>query len=274
MFDGLDATLLAILDDPRGPAELRGADVSFETPNKDFTPNQPTINLFLYDVEENRVLRDNSPVMTSQGQSFTSQRAPIRIDCTYLVTTWSPRSGGLKPAEEHRLLGQAVGWLARFRKLEPDSALLQGDLATPPQPFAIVIAVAQMKGHQTLGQFWNALGIAPRPAFSLTATVAIDQSEPSQPIPAVRNVQVHGRLLDSPELRGVLVDGAGAPVAGVEVSVAEAHSLQQTSATGEFRFSGLPFGRYTLRVRVSDGVLVSRLVDYTAQPHVHTVRLL
>ena len=43
---------------------------------------------------------------------------PLRVDCGYLVTAWSPKAGGLKAQEEHRLLGLALLWLSRFPVLE------------------------------------------------------------------------------------------------------------------------------------------------------------
>jgi hypothetical protein len=57
MIRDLDDTLKAILDDPASPTELRNADVSFEAPDKSFAPAQATVNLFLYEVKENRELR-------------------------------------------------------------------------------------------------------------------------------------------------------------------------------------------------------------------------
>ena len=62
MFHDLDSTLQAILDDPAAPAQLLAADVSFETPEKGYAPGQPTVNLFLFDVHENRSVRDPVPI--------------------------------------------------------------------------------------------------------------------------------------------------------------------------------------------------------------------
>ena len=46
MFHDLDSTLTAILDDATAPKELRDADVSFETPDRNFAPGRPTVNSF------------------------------------------------------------------------------------------------------------------------------------------------------------------------------------------------------------------------------------
>ena len=39
MFDDLDATLRAVLADAAAPADVRTAEVSFDTPDRDFKPD-------------------------------------------------------------------------------------------------------------------------------------------------------------------------------------------------------------------------------------------
>src|SRR6185436_10808074 len=104
MFQDLDDTIEAILDDAGAPVELRDAAVSFETPDKNFAPAQPTINLFLYEVKENRDLRDPVPITEIVGGQFVRRMPPLRVDCCYLVTAWSAQAGASKIAEEHLLL--------------------------------------------------------------------------------------------------------------------------------------------------------------------------
>ncbi len=179
MFQDLDSTLRTLLDDGEAPASLRNADVSFETPDKNYRPAQATINLFLYEVKENRTLRDPEPVFTLRDGNYVREMPPLRVDCSYLVTAWSSQDAALKVAEEHLLLGQALAWLARFGTLP--ERFYQGQLAGQPYPPPTL--VAQMEGKQNISEFWNALGIAPRPAFTLLITVALtlDVSEPEGP---------------------------------------------------------------------------------------------
>jgi hypothetical protein len=66
MLRDLDDTLKNVLDDSDTPAELKAAEVSFELPDKNFAPTQPTVNLFFYDVHENRELRDPEPIIESR----------------------------------------------------------------------------------------------------------------------------------------------------------------------------------------------------------------
>lgn len=188
MFNDLDATLRAVLDNSAAPADLRAAEVSFETPDKDFTPAQSAVNLFLYEVEENLPLRDNAPILDLVDGQYVSTRPPVRVDCTYLVTTWSTRTGALRAEEEHRLLGLALLWLNRFPVI--GNEFLQGGLANPPQPFPLPTMVAQLREGRSNGDFWTALGIAPRPAFSLTVTIAMDLLEEPDEFPVVQDVRL------------------------------------------------------------------------------------
>ena len=112
VFQDLDATLTALLADPAAPSELRAAETSFVTPVKDFNPTTATLNLFLHGLRENRELRSSVPVVAAVDNRHGSC-APLRIDCTYLITAWSPKTGDLKIADEHQLLGAAVLWLSR-----------------------------------------------------------------------------------------------------------------------------------------------------------------
>ena len=99
---------------------LREADVSFETPDKEYAPDRTTLNLFLHEVSENRDLRDPEPIYTLEQGTYKRRTPPLRIDCCYLVTAWSSKSGAQRAAEEHQLLGQALAWLSRFGTIPGD----------------------------------------------------------------------------------------------------------------------------------------------------------
>jgi hypothetical protein len=188
VFQDLDETLKAVLDDAAAPADLRAADVSFDTPDRDYRPAEPTVNLFLHDVMENRSLRDEARVLAKAGDGYTSRLPSLRVDCTYLATAWSAQSGGLKAAEEHRLLGLALQWLSRFPVL--DDRFLRGSLKTPPQPYPLMATVAQAQENRSTGEFWTALGIAPRPAFPLSVTITVEPYDEVEELPAVQEIHV------------------------------------------------------------------------------------
>ena len=114
MFDDLDASLAALLADGAAPQEVSNADVSFTVPDKDFSPGQATLDLFLHEVQENRALRETAPILQPvPAGGWQSERPPLRIDCTYLVTAWSPSSGAQRAAEEHPGLAESVRREAR-----------------------------------------------------------------------------------------------------------------------------------------------------------------
>jgi hypothetical protein len=50
--------------------------------------------------------------------------------------------------------------------------------------------VAQMDGDRRSGEFWSALGIAPRPSFSLVVTIALDLAAAVEAGPPVKTISV------------------------------------------------------------------------------------
>jgi hypothetical protein len=271
LFNDLDATLRVLLGDPTAPADLRAADISFETPDKDFTPARATVNLFLYEVQENRSLRESAPVLERADSRYVSSQPPVRMDCAYLVTAWSTKAGSLKAEEEHRILGLALLWLNKFPVIQ--NGFLQGSLANPPQPYPLLTLVAQFKEDQSNGQFWTALGISPRPAFSLTVTIAMPSLDELDQFPEVRAVRLEAASLAEPALTGRVLDNALAPVVGARVTVVETAETRTVGVDAVFRFDRLAFGKYTLLVQVVDRPEVREEITYAADRQVHNVIL-
>jgi hypothetical protein len=188
MFDDLDAALQHVLADPAAPQAVREADVSFETPSRDYTPTRPTLNLFLHEVSENRARRDPEPVLDRTGAVPTLRAPPLRVDCAYLVTAWADPTAGaaVRTRQEHHLLGTALAWLARFDTLP--EAHLAGALAG--QPFPPPFAVARPQPPAEPAPFWTALGLVPRPALGLRVTVSVDPGRNTPLAPAVRDREI------------------------------------------------------------------------------------
>jgi hypothetical protein len=270
VFDDLDATLRALLDADDAPAEVHAADVSFDTPGRDFAPPRATVNLFLHDVQENRVLRDTAPRREPVNGGFVERRPPLRVDCTYLATAWSQKSGDQKAAEEHRLLGLTLLWMSRFPVIE--DRFLRGGLLNPPPLYRLPAVVAQTPDGQNLGQFWSALGIPPRPAFSVTVTLALAPFDQEDQYPAVAAVQVEGTLLTGPVLAGRVLDAAAlTAVPAARVTVVENGRQTTSGSTGRFAFADLEFGDYTLLVQAADRPDVRAPVKYKVDSQVHNV---
>jgi hypothetical protein len=273
MFHDLDASLRALLGDPAAPTDLRGADVGFDTPDRDYRPAQATLNLFLHEVAENRQLRDDARVVAPTASGYTSRLPSLRVDCTYLATAWSSRSAGLKAQEEHRLLGLALLWLSRFPVI--DERYLQGTLKTPAQPYPVPTVVAQTAEGQAMGHFWSALGISPRPAFSLTVTIAVDPFDDVEQFPEVRAVQVQGTTLDDPVLMGRVLDHQLAPVPDATVTLIDQGGQAVGTRTSDQRgaFPEAEFATYTLQVRAAAHPDHEKPVIYARDRQVHNVVL-
>lgn len=266
MFDDLDSTLQAILNDANAPLPLRNADVSFETPNRDFAPDQAAVNLFLVDVQEHRDLRDPVPITEYNGGVYSRRLPPLRVLCTYLVTTWSAQADALKVAEEHRLLALALAWFSRFSTIP--GSFLQGTLAG--QPFPPPSLVAQADGRVSSSEFWSALGIGPRPSFTVAVTIAIDLNVVIEDGPPVitkelrlqmkrgdteEAIAIPGTRTTTFEIGGaVLETGTENPVAGAQVRLVEMGMIAETGADGRYQFYGLEAGDYNLQVTVGAAV--------------------
>jgi hypothetical protein len=173
MLDDLDRTLREVL--VGHVPDLDADHLHFEPPDADFTPVVPAVDLFLYDVRENRQLRTNEWELDRPGNgSVTRHRAPRRVDCSYLITAWAG-----DPLSEHRLLGRVLRALLQSPVIAGDEA--QGELAGQHLPTSIL----QPSLLQGIGEFWQAIGNKPRAAVHLTVTVAVDTAAPTT-VPEVR----------------------------------------------------------------------------------------
>jgi hypothetical protein len=189
MINDLDRTLETLLKRSLENSLESQVSISFEPPDSQFPPSSvtpPAIDLFLYDIRENRDLR--SPEWTLERQRDGSMiRCPplTRIDCSYLITAW-PSDGATGPTmtpaqEEHYLLGAVMKVLLRFPTLP--SGLLQGELAgqEPPLPTATL----QPGRLQSLAEFWQALGGQPKAAINYTVTIGLPARESVEGAPMV-----------------------------------------------------------------------------------------
>jgi hypothetical protein len=268
VFQDLDSTLTRLLND--APAaelpQLRSADVSFLTPDANFTPSVDTVDMFLYEVKENRELRDPTPVIERVDGTYTRRSAPLRVDCSYITTTWSAGvPGATRVAAEHRLLGQALVWLSRFGAI-PEQ-YLQGSLAGPQRFYPLPTMVAQLDPNQHAGDFWVAMGIAPRPAFYLTVTTELPLSPPIEG-PLVTTADVGYQQDGVPATReewftfgGLVTDGTGAPMPNAFVALDPTSRWETTDDNGRFTFIKVAAGsNYVLRTRVPGHADVARPV--------------
>ena len=272
MFHDLDTAIESILNLADAPPQLLAADISFETPDRNYAPATPTVNLFLFEVKENRELRDPEPIVDKVGDLFIRRLPPLRVDCTYIVTAWSNLAAAARVVEEHRLLGQALLWLSRFPIVPAN--LLIGTLAN--QPFPPPTLVAQMMPDKSNGDFWAALGAAPRPAFFLVVTIAMDLNRfvEGPLVTTTLTEYQQGEDVTTREERinigGIVRDNTGAGVADAWVRLEPAGRIEVTQSDdpneGRFVFVDVRQGtNLTLRARAAGLGEVSRTIDIPSQ---------
>jgi hypothetical protein len=178
MFHDLDSTLAELLRRGLPPKLVEQVSISFATPDAQFPPaavTLPAINLFLYEIQENRELRGAGDVFERQVDGRVLRAAaPVRVDCNYLVTAW-PKAGVQQPEQdEHRLLGEVLRVLLRHREIPREA--LRGSLEGQPLPVRATVLLPTQQ--QARSEFWQALGGRPKAAFNYTVTIAFDVDAP------------------------------------------------------------------------------------------------
>jgi hypothetical protein len=185
VLDDLDRSLEQLLKRGLAPALVSQVTITFATPDAQFPPPSvtlPAVDLFLYDVRENRDLRSNEWIVERHSDGTAArQRAPTRLDCSYLITSWASASSNTPAQDEHHLLGEVIKVLLRYPTLP--AQVLQGSLAGQPTPLP---AISLQPGYlQNVADFWSALGGKPRPALNCTITVGVTPEPAAEAGPVV-----------------------------------------------------------------------------------------
>jgi hypothetical protein len=267
----LSLTLRAMLTQPGLPAELAAAQIAFDRPGETFTPQQRTLDLFLYDIRENLELRNAEPLLERINGQAVRRPPPMRVDCTYLVTAW-PVSGTELPLQEHRLLAQTLQVLARYPTIP--AAFLQDSLKGQQPPLPLV--TSQTGGLKEPAEFWSAIGGRLRPSLSVTVTIGLEVLA-AETLPLVLTEEIRidqragvgeERLLPGAEGRfrigGRVIAADGTLVAGADVSLVEAGLSTTTGADGRYVIGPVASGRYTLRAE--SGALVKTIIVTIPSP--------
>lgn len=174
------------------------------------------------------------------------------MDCSYIVTAWSPAVAATRIAEEHRLLAQAILWLSRFPTVPV--SFLQGTLLN--QPFPVPMYVAQLDPNKNAGEFWDALNIPPRPAFYLTITIALSlglQIDGPIVTTTITKFQQNGNAGTTEEwinCGGQITNMAGQAIVDAWVCLEPLGQVERTDREGRFVFVKVRRGNnYAIRVR-------------------------
>lgn len=226
------------------------------------------VNAYLVEVRENRKLRSNERQRVFANGMATDQPAPARLDCHYLLSTWSPAtvSPAVEPSlDEHRLLYTITAALMLRSPLNPTLFYPPASPTLATFPDAIRDAdlptrVGPSDGFPKLPEFWGAMGANPRwrPAVWVVVT-----------IPVVLTAEVSGPMVTTlttsydpggdswRQVGGHVVDNATAPPApipgafvAVETPAGAPVAAATTDASGRFVLSVPEPGPYRLRVHV------------------------
>jgi hypothetical protein len=185
VIDDLDNTIEVLLRRELPASLLSQLAITFATPDQHFPPSTvvlPAIDLFLYDLRENRGLRTNEwAVQRAANGSATRLSPPVWVECSYLVTAWSSPTVPDPSRDEHRILGAVTRALLNYPTIPLE--LLQGSLqnggASPPT------TSLQPSKLNSLSEFWQAMGGKPRAAVNYTVTLAVPSVPPTDAGPPV-----------------------------------------------------------------------------------------
>ena len=257
MLADLDETLRQLLI-AEIPVKNGEVEISFDQPKREWSGrlSRPSINLFLYDVRENNVLRQHQwERLPDNGDGRAHlKRSPFRVDCFYMLTTWAA-----EPDDEHRLLTRAMLALFRFPILPEDR--LVGSLKSPP--FEIQARLAAHDRLTNPAEVWSSLDNDLRPSVSYVVTLALDPwKEISGPVVKTLTLRTGETLTqprkwvlmqDSEPGETVFIGGTvrdkvhgNIPKAGIRVAIKGTGLFDTTDEQGNFNLRGLQPGEYTL----------------------------
>ncbi len=278
MLADLDETLRKLMI-AEIPIKNGDVEINFDQPKREWSArlSKPAINLFLYDVRENNVLRqhkwerlDNNGRLN--GDRATLKRSPVRLDCSYIISTWAA-----DPEDEHRLLTRALLALFRFPVLP--AKYLVGSVKNPPYDIQ-----ARLASHDKLTDptdLWNVLDNEIHPGVSYIITLALDPwAEITGPLVRTRILRfgLSSTLPDFPVLSpetgwmdmvtigGTVRSKTGDdPVAGIEVAIKGTGLFSTTDGQGRYQLGSVPPGQYTLVAWKPDGKVYQKKVTIPNQ---------
>jgi len=246
-------TILQRLLYERGQISPQEVEIRFEAPTQERIDRLllPTISLFLFEVQENTELRQNSYATVRENGRAERRQAPKRFDLHFLISALSSEI-----EDEHLLLWRVLSTLVRYPQLPRD--LLPETVRHLEIPLSTKLC--QGEESQRLLGVWNALGVSPRPALAYTITVPVDLAHTIEAPLVLKRVTRYTRAASTEQssetrrqIGGVVRDKNGATLAGVRVALDGQARESVTTADGRFVLRDVPTGPLTLRVMPVSG---------------------
>lgn len=226
------------------PADV---DVRYEAPTRDWVESltRPTIDLFLFDIRENREKRETN-MRPVRGASKVEWRMPARrMDLFHCVSVFAT-----EVSDEHELLWRTLATLMKYQEALPEDVLPDELRRLEPQ---LTARFGEEGDTSRLSDIWSSLGTAPHPALCYIVTMPLDL-DVSIESPLVLTRTAKYKLESDYHRRAVQIGGvvrakSGQPIAGVTVRAANsAKGGFTTDRSGEFRLRGLTEGIVALDV--------------------------
>lgn len=140
-----------------GPGRIR-----FDMIGKDKLPSEPTVSVFLYDIQEDLELRHGQSRHYNPTSHMLSP-GQVHVRCCYLLTYWEPADSATEgfdtPSQQMQVINAAL------------NAILNMQL--PELPSAFVRVIAPSEHLSSLGSFWQSMGDRPRLSLNFTVTIPI-----------------------------------------------------------------------------------------------------
>lgn len=252
----LDDALELLLRHELASTGFDGVAIAFDAPDREWAKalTQPTLNLFLYDLRENRQRRGAAWDGGTEEGRRVETRPPLWLDASYTLTAFSRAV-----QDEHRLLSQALTALSSYPDLPDD--VLGGPLAGAYQQFGALHTRVGHPRHDATPDFWTAVGGPYKLSFHYIVTLPFPSGSilhRGPPVQAQR-VAVGDRRTRRPDLEersrvaGSVVNADGSGAAEVWVTLRDLGRMCETDSLGRFSFTGVPSGSHAVRARDRSG---------------------
>jgi hypothetical protein len=263
------------------PGITADAQVGFQPPDDDWHSyvanlgTQLALNVYLIDLRENRKLRQDDRLRTTQKGTVSETAASIKMDCHYLISAWSPAKPGpgLEPTlDEHSLLFGVAATLSGQQSLNPSRVYPPGSpkLNAWPAPYRdreMLTMYLPVEGFGQFAEFWQTMGSDRpwKPAVHVVVTLPVPQ--PTFVMGGIVTTWLAEVALEGGTgaadllvgIGGLVQDHSGAPVAGAWVRlettpvkpalIGAPIQVTSTDNQGHFAFDRLGRDDYVIRAR-------------------------
>ncbi len=265
MLPAINRSLQRLLYE-RGNIEPREVEISFDAPTRERTERQiqPTIYLYLYDMQENLELR-HSGMETTRNNGRALHRLAFRLfDLHYMIC--APMSN---IEDEHQLLWRALTTLVRHAQLPPE--MLDEELRSlDPVPQGRLYHDNDIQRSLSL---WSGLAMSPRPSFFYAVTVPVAMDVLSDaPLVLMRTARYRAINSENSEqearyqVGGVVRDKQGVPLAGVTLTLDGRAMTYVTNSEGQFVLRDIVPGALHLRITRGSGTPQFFVIEIPAEP--------